>query len=115
MIHACLNGDRPPGAHPPIPVTPDELARAAAGCVAAGAFMVHVHPRDEHGRETLAVRHVVEAVTAIRPLGVATTSPGRSVASSSGLGGTRPKAVRPLQVQPSTSFLRKRNAVGRSA
>ena len=68
MIKACLNGDRPPGAHPPIPVTPDELARAAAGCVAAGAFMVHVHPRDEHGRESLVTRHVVEAVTAIRAL-----------------------------------------------
>ncbi|WP_404391639.1 3-keto-5-aminohexanoate cleavage protein [Humibacillus xanthopallidus] len=68
MIKACLNGDRPPGAHPPIPVTPDELARAAAGCVAAGAFMVHVHPRDEHGRESLVTRHVVDAVTAIREL-----------------------------------------------
>src|SRR6478735_7079886 len=68
MIHACLNGDRPPGAHPPIPVTPDELARSAASCVAAGAVMVHVHPRDEHGRETLAASHVVETVTAIRAL-----------------------------------------------
>jgi uncharacterized protein (DUF849 family) len=28
--------------------------------------MVHVHPRDDHGRETLETRHVVDAVTAIR-------------------------------------------------
>ncbi|TQM64342.1 3-keto-5-aminohexanoate cleavage protein [Humibacillus xanthopallidus] len=68
MIHACLNGDRPPGTHPPIPVTPDELARAAASCVAAGAAMVHVHPRDDHGWETLAAQHVVDALTAIRAL-----------------------------------------------
>src|SRR3954453_1455090 len=66
MIHACLNGARPPGAHPPIPVTPDELARSAASCVAAGAALVHVHPRDEHGRETLATSHVVAPVTAIK-------------------------------------------------
>jgi uncharacterized protein (DUF849 family) len=66
MIHACLNGDRPPGAHPPIPVTPDELARSAASCVAAGAVLVHVHPRDEHGRETLAAAHVVDTITAIK-------------------------------------------------
>jgi uncharacterized protein (DUF849 family) len=30
--------------------------------------MVHVHPRDEHGRETLVTSRVVEAVTAIRAM-----------------------------------------------
>lgn len=45
---------------------PTSLARAAADAVAAGAFMVHVHPRDESGRETLETRHVVDAVVAIR-------------------------------------------------
>ena len=66
MIKACLNGDRTRRQHPRVPHTPDELARAAADAVAAGAFMVHVHPRDDSGRETLETRHVVEAVTAIR-------------------------------------------------
>ncbi|GGM96009.1 hypothetical protein GCM10009721_23170 [Terrabacter tumescens] len=66
MIKACLNGDRTRRQHPRVPQTPDELARAAADAVAAGAFMVHVHPRDDSGRETLETRHVVEAVTAIR-------------------------------------------------
>ena len=66
MIQACLNGDRTSRQHRYVPQTPDELARAAADAVAAGAFMVHVHPRDESGRETLETRHVVDAVTAIK-------------------------------------------------
>jgi uncharacterized protein (DUF849 family) len=66
VIKACLNGDRTRRQHRSVPQTPDELARAAADAVAAGAFMVHVHPRDESGRETLETRHVVDAVTAIR-------------------------------------------------
>jgi hypothetical protein len=44
MIHACLNGDRPPGAHPPIPVTPDELARAAK---AFDELEEQTQPKDE--------------------------------------------------------------------
>jgi len=66
VITACLNGDRAHGTHPRIPTTPEELATAAAAAVEAGAFMVHVHPRDDHGRETLETRHVVQVVTAIR-------------------------------------------------
>jgi uncharacterized protein (DUF849 family) len=66
VIKACLNGDRTRRQHPRVPQTPDELALAAADAVAAVAFMVHVHPRDDSGRETLETRHVVDAVTAIR-------------------------------------------------
>lgn len=66
MIAACLNGDRSPRAHPRLPVSPEALARAARAVVDAGAFMVHVHPRDEHGRESLLVADVVAATTAIR-------------------------------------------------
>jgi uncharacterized protein (DUF849 family) len=98
MIHACLNGDRAPGLHPPIPVTPDELARAAAACVAAGAVMVHVHPRDELGRETLAAEHVVDAVTAIRAL-----TPGLrvSVTTRDGIVGGAPAKLAALAEWPS--------------
>lgn len=66
MIAACLNGARHPRAHPHVPTTPAELAAAAEAVVTAGAFMVHVHPRDDSGRETLDARHVVDAATAIR-------------------------------------------------
>lgn len=66
MITACLNGDRQQRAHPGVPVSPADLANDAAATVRAGAFMVHVHPRDDAGRETLDTLHVVSAVTAIR-------------------------------------------------
>jgi len=77
VITACLNGDRTRRQHPAVPQTADELARAAKESVEAGASMVHVHPRDESGRETLEARHVVDAVTAIRTL-----SPGLRVSVS---------------------------------
>jgi len=68
VIAACLNGDRPPRAHPRLPVTPEAVARAARDVVEAGAFMVHVHPRAEHGRESLDATHVAATVGAIRDL-----------------------------------------------
>lgn len=66
MIVACLNGDRTRAAHPRVPVTADELGRDAVAAVAAGAGMVHVHPRDALARESLARGDVVAAVAAIR-------------------------------------------------
>lgn len=68
MIAACLNGDRSPRAHPRLPATPEAVARASRDVVDAGAFMVHVHPRDEHGRESLDAAHVTATVGAIRDL-----------------------------------------------
>jgi uncharacterized protein (DUF849 family) len=38
--------------NPNLPTTPREIAAAAAGAHAAGAAVVHVHVRDEHGRPT---------------------------------------------------------------
>ncbi|GLU47445.1 3-keto-5-aminohexanoate cleavage protein [Nocardiopsis ansamitocini] len=52
-IVACLNGDRRPGEHPALPISPDQLAADAAAVVGAGATAVHVHPRDGRGRESL--------------------------------------------------------------
>lgn len=66
MIVACLNGDRERSQHPRVPAAPAELAAAAHGAVQAGAFMVHVHPRDAADRETLDTLHIVSAVAAIR-------------------------------------------------
>jgi uncharacterized protein (DUF849 family) len=55
-------------------VTVDELARDAAACVAAGAGAIHMHPRDEAGRETFAVDDCVRAVREACgvPVGVST-------------------------------------------
>ena len=77
-IKACLNGGLLRAGHPAVPLTPAELAREAAGAVAAGAEAVHVHPRSSSGAESLAAGEVAAAVTAIRracpetPIGVST-------------------------------------------
>jgi uncharacterized protein (DUF849 family) len=66
-IKACLNGGR---TDPRVPVTPAQLADAAAGAVAAGAEAVHLHPRATDGRESLAAADVGAAVAAVRRAGV---------------------------------------------
>jgi uncharacterized protein (DUF849 family) len=69
-IKACLNGGRRPVDHPAVPVTPAQLAAAAAGAVAAGAQALHVHPRAPSGDETLDAGVVGAAVAAVRAAGV---------------------------------------------
>jgi uncharacterized protein (DUF849 family) len=77
-IKACLNGQRDRREHPGVPVTPAELATAAAEAVAAGAEAVHVHPRGSDGVESLHADDIGTAVSAIRrlcpdtPVGVST-------------------------------------------
>jgi uncharacterized protein (DUF849 family) len=77
-IKACLNGRRNPLDHPAVPVTPDQLAAAAAGAVEAGAEAVHLHPRGGDGQESLRLTDVGAAVAAVRaacpgtPVGVTT-------------------------------------------
>jgi uncharacterized protein (DUF849 family) len=53
-VKACLNGARTPEEHPGVPLSPAELAADAKAVRKAGAFAVHVHPRDGHGAQTLA-------------------------------------------------------------
>lgn len=65
-VKACLNGSRPPGAHPALPLTAAQLADAARGAFAAGAFAVHVHPRRPDGSQTLEPGPCGDAVSAIR-------------------------------------------------
>jgi uncharacterized protein (DUF849 family) len=77
-IKACLNGRRGPAEHPAVPVTPAQLAAAAADAVSAGAEAVHLHPRDADGRQSLRAADVGAAVRAVRvacpetPIGVTT-------------------------------------------
>jgi uncharacterized protein (DUF849 family) len=53
IIQACLNGSRPSGYHPRLPVTPAAIVADANAAVRAGANEVHVHLRNESGAETL--------------------------------------------------------------
>ncbi|HEY7269105.1 MAG TPA: 3-keto-5-aminohexanoate cleavage protein [Dehalococcoidia bacterium] len=78
LIKACLNGARPAGSHPALPVTPDEVARAVAAARDAGAGAVHFHPRGPSGAESLDAADVGAVVDAVRaacpglPAGVTT-------------------------------------------
>lgn len=51
--------------HAAIPLTPAELARAAAGCREAGAAMMHLHVRDADGGHLLDAQAYREALDAI--------------------------------------------------
>jgi uncharacterized protein (DUF849 family) len=76
LIKACLNGNRAPGAHAALPLTPQQLAADGAAAVAAGAQALHIHPRGPDGLESLSA--VDETVRAVRaavpgvPIGVST-------------------------------------------
>lgn len=81
MIKACLNGDRTRADNPGVPITPAELADAAAAAVQAGADALHFHPRGADELESLHWPDIRAAVDAVRaacpgvPLGVSTREP----------------------------------------
>jgi uncharacterized protein (DUF849 family) len=70
LLEAALNGGRSLVDHPAIPVTPAQLAAAAAEAATAGAGAVHFHVRDDYGRESLAAPWVARVVTEVRKQGV---------------------------------------------
>lgn len=64
IVQACINGARPAGYHPALPLTIAAMVADSAACVAAGAAEIHMHPRGPDGRESLAA--VDETVAAVR-------------------------------------------------
>lgn len=78
FVEACINGARTPDQHAGLPVTPDELAAAAVAAHAAGAQVVHMHPKGADGKDSLEPDIVDAAVAAVRralpglPVGVTT-------------------------------------------
>jgi uncharacterized protein (DUF849 family) len=65
-VKACLNGARTRAEHPAVPLTPAELAVDATAVRRAGAFAVHVHPRDARGVQTLDTAACDASVAALR-------------------------------------------------
>lgn len=63
LLEVALNGSRE---HPRSPRKPHELAAAARACVDAGAQVIHLHPHDAAGRETLAAEPCAMALWAVR-------------------------------------------------
>jgi uncharacterized protein (DUF849 family) len=78
-VQACLNGGRTRAEHHAVPQSSAELAADAIAVRKAGAFAVHVHPRDAHGAQTLQAEVCDAAVAAIRaaapglPVGLSTS------------------------------------------
>lgn len=78
-MKACLNGGRARGEHAALPLTPAELAADALAVKRAGAFAVHLHPRDRDGAQTLEAGACDAAVGAVRaaapglPVGLSTS------------------------------------------
>ncbi len=66
FLQCALNGHRAPGEHDALPLAPEQLARDAKAAVEAGAVALHLHPRDEDGRESLAPADCDAAVAALR-------------------------------------------------
>ncbi|MER7013653.1 3-keto-5-aminohexanoate cleavage protein [Saccharopolyspora sp. NPDC000359] len=78
MLQVCLNGARSPREHFHLPVHPEELAKAAADAVAAGATDIHLHPKAPDGTDSLDPHLVAATLRAVRaaapgtPVGVTT-------------------------------------------
>ena len=66
LLEAALNGARSGTDQTAVPRMPDELAEAARACVAEGARVLHLHPYDPAGLETLAPEPCAAALLAVR-------------------------------------------------
>jgi uncharacterized protein (DUF849 family) len=66
LLEVALNGARSTSEHPRVPRTPAELAENARASVEAGARVLHLHPYDADGRETLAAEPCAAALRAVR-------------------------------------------------
>ena len=65
LLKACLNGSRTDDEHPAIPRTPEELAAEGRAAVEAGAQVLHLHPCDDQGAETLAAEPCAAALRTV--------------------------------------------------
>lgn len=77
LLQCCLNGSRDADEHAAVPLTPEACAADAVAAVEAGAQDLHVHPRTDDGRDSLAPDDVAAWVDAVRavvdvPVGVTT-------------------------------------------
>ncbi len=70
LLEAALNGGRSTAEHLAIPVSPAQLAAAAAEAAHAGAGAVHFHVRGADGQESLNADDVARAVVEVRRRGV---------------------------------------------
>jgi uncharacterized protein (DUF849 family) len=99
LLEVALNGSRSASEHPGIPRTPQDLAEEACASVEAGARVLHLHPYDAAGRETLAAEPCAAALQAVRAL-----CPGVPVSLSTSAG-IEPEPRRRLELVASWTVL----------
>src|SRR4051794_10365942 len=86
LLQACLNGARTREEHPALPVTPEEVVADVLRVVEAGAGAVHVHVKDDAGRDTFDADRLAEVLSRVRrvsavPVGVTTGAWAQPVAA----------------------------------
>jgi uncharacterized protein (DUF849 family) len=99
LLQVALNGSRSTTEHPRIPRTPDQLAEEARAAVDAGAQVLHLHPYDAAGLETLAAEPCAATLQAVR---AACPSIPVSLSTSAGI---EPEPSRRLELIASWSVL----------
>lgn len=100
LIKACLNGSREPGAHPTLPLTPEELAHAGRAAVDAGAGALHIHPRRADGTQSLDADTVAAALHAVRAACPGVPVGGTTIATIAADPAERLALVRGWRVKP---------------
>ncbi|MGD9938678.1 MAG: 3-keto-5-aminohexanoate cleavage protein [Clostridia bacterium] len=63
---ACTGAETSKDLQPALPITPEEVARAAEECRAAGAAILHLHVRDDEGHPTQSVERFRQAIELVR-------------------------------------------------
>lgn len=88
IITVALTGAVPQKSkYPTLPITPEEIAEQALACAEAGASTVHLHMRDESGKQTqdaLRLQRTIELIRAQNPqLIICATTTSRGAAGLS--------------------------------
>lgn len=83
---------------PALPVTPAEQGAAAAEAVAAGASVIHLHVRDDHGNPSQELAHFRRTVEAIRA--AAKPVPILQFSTGGAVGEDMARRIAPLTLKP---------------
>lgn len=90
--------------NPNLPVTPAEQAAAAAGCVAAGASVIHLHVRDRAGLPSQALSDFRASIEAIR--GACDPIPIIQISTGGAVGVPMEERIEPIvQLKPEMASL----------
>ena len=102
IITAALTGaETTREAQPALPITPDEIAEAAAECAAAGASIVHVHARLPDGSSTQDPAVYAEIIAKVR----ARCDIIVQVSTGGAVGMTPEERIAPVRLKPEMATL----------